>query len=360
MNSSRTLVISDLHLGKHDAADVLRRAEARQALARTLAGCDRLVLLGDVLELRHGPVRDALRVAAEPLGEIGAALGPEGEVVITAGNHDHHLIEGWSDRRAAAAPPSPMGLECEVEAAAGEPVARLAELLAPARVRVAYPGVWLRDDVYATHGHYLDLHLTVPTLERLGAALMRRVVDLDAGGPGSAEDYEMALAPLYACIHAIAQRADPERSHTLHGGSVRGWNALTGPGRRTLRGRAIATAWPAAVAALNRARLGPFRPEISGPELRRAGLRAMTEVVARLGAETGYVLFGHTHRAGPLPGDDAAEWCTVGGTRLINTGCWVDEPSFLGQDPGHSPYRAGFAVAIEASAPPRLVNLLDG
>jgi Calcineurin-like phosphoesterase len=360
--SSRTLVLSDLHFGKHDAADVLRRAAAREPLIRALADCDRLVLLGDVLELRHGPLRDALRAAAEPLGEIGAALGPEGEVVITAGNHDHHLVHGWSERRELDAVPASMGLESDVERVAGEPVARLAEMLGRARVRVAYPGVWLRDDVYATHGHYLDLHLTVPTLERLGAALMRRIVDLDAGGPRSAEDYEMVLAPMYACIHAIAQRADPARSHTLHGGSVRGWNALTGPGRRTLRGRATATAWPAVVAALNRARLGPFRPEISGPELRRAGLRAMTEVVARLGAETGYVLFGHTHRAGPLPGDDAAEWCTVGGTRLINTGSWVDEPSFLGPDPGHSPYRPGFAVVVESDlgVAPRLVNLLDG
>jgi Calcineurin-like phosphoesterase len=356
------MVVSDLHLGKHDAADVLRRAPARERLIAALAGCDRLVLLGDLLELRHGPLRDALRVAAEPLGEIGAALGAGGEVVITAGNHDHHLVHAWGQRRAVDGVPAPMGLECDVDWVAGEPLARIAELLAPARVRAAYPGVWLRDDVYALHGHYLDLHLTVPTLERLGAAVMRRVVDLDAGGPRRAEEYETALAPMYDWIHAVAQLADPERSHTLHGGSVRGWNALTGPGRRTLRGRAIATAWPAVVAALNRARLGPFRPEISGPELRRAGLRALTEVVGRLGAETGHVLFGHTHRAGPLPGDAAAEWCTVGGTRLINTGAWVDEPAFLGPDPARSPYRPGFAVVVEPDpgTPPQLVNLLDG
>jgi predicted phosphodiesterase len=360
VDSSQTLVISDLHFGKHDAGDVLRRARGREPLIRALAGCDRLVLLGDVLELRHGPVREALRAAAEPLRAIGAALGPEGEVVITAGNHDHYLIHAWEERRGLEQPPAPMGLESPVSWGAGEPLARLAELLAPARVRAAYPGVWLRDDVYAIHGQYLDLHLTVPTLERLGAAFMRRVVDLDAGGPRGAEDYETALVPIYAWIHAIAQLADPKRSHTLHGGSVRGWNALTGPGRRTLRGRAIALAWPAAVMALNRARLGPFRPEISGPELRRAGLRAMSEVAGRLGAETGHLLFGHTHRAGPLPGDDRAEWSTLAGTRLINTGSWVDEPSFLGPDPGSSPYRPGFAVVVEATGPPRLVNLLDG
>jgi hypothetical protein len=363
VNSSRTLVISDLHFGKHDAADVLRRPAAREPLLRALTDCRRLVLLGDLLELRHGPLREALTVAAEPLREIGAALGAGAEVVITAGNHDHYLLHGWSERRAAEAPPPAMGLESDVDWIPGEPLARIAEMLSPASVRVTYPGIWLRDDVYAVHGHYLDLHMTVPTLERLGAGVMRRVVGLADAGPGCAEDYEAALDPIYACIHAIAQLADPVRSHMLHGGSVRGWNALTGTGRRTLRRQALAMAWPLAIAGLNRARLGPFRPELSGPELRRAGLRAVTEVVARLGVETGYVLFGHTHRAGPLPADDAAEWCTVGGTRLINTGCWVDEPAFLGPDPAHSPYRAGFGVLIEETVPPtppRLVNLLDG
>ena len=183
MNSSRTLVISDLHLGKHDAADVLRHADARRPLlaerSPSATGSCSLAIV-----LSSGTARCARpRVAAEPLRQIGAALGPEGEVVITAGNDDHYLMHGWSDRRSATAPPASMGLDCGVESVAGEPVARLAELLSPARVRVAYPGVWLRDDVYAIHGHYLDLHLSVPTLERLGAALMRRIVDLDGGGP---------------------------------------------------------------------------------------------------------------------------------------------------------------------------------
>ena len=42
-------------------------------------------------------------------------------------------------------------------------LAQLADWAAPARVRVAYPGLWVRPDVYATHGHYLDCHLTMPT-----------------------------------------------------------------------------------------------------------------------------------------------------------------------------------------------------
>ena len=356
----RTLVVSDLHFGARGQADVLRDDAARAPLRRALAECDRLILLGDLLELRHGPVRDALTAVQAPLREIGAALPAEAEVMIVAGNHDHHLLAGWGEHRAQSAAPPPLGLETAVQWRPDDPLARVAELLAPARVRAAYPGVWLRDDVYATHGHYVDLHLTVPTIERLGAGAIARVVGLDRGGPCRAEDYEAALVPMYEWVHAVAQLADPERSGVLHGGSVRGWQALTGPRRRRgLRRHAMALGWPVAVAALNRAGLGPLRSQLSGAELRSAGLRALEQVINRLGVDAQHVIFGHTHRAGPLPGNDPAQWCTAAGVRMINSGCWVHEPAFLGPDPATSPYRPGFAVRVDDDEPPRLVNLLD-
>ena len=60
--------------------------------------------------------------------------------------------------------------------------------------------------------------------------------------------------------------------------------------------------------ALNRAGLGPLRADISGPELRRGALRAFGEVLTRLRVDAPHVIFGHTHRAGPLPADDRYEW----------------------------------------------------
>ncbi len=51
-----------------------------------------------------------------------------------------------------------------------------------AKLRFNYPGVWLRKDVYATHGHYLDRHLTIPTFERLGLALVERTLGLTPTG----------------------------------------------------------------------------------------------------------------------------------------------------------------------------------
>jgi hypothetical protein len=220
--------------------------------------------------------------------------------------------------------------------------------------------VWLRPDVYAIHGHYADLHLTIPTMERLAAGVMSRIAALPESGPRHADDYEAALAPIYAWIHALAQRIDPELGGTLHGGSVRGWQALTGPGRRGVRRRAMAVAFPAVVAVLNHARIGPLRSKLSGAELRRSGLRGLEQAAGRLRVQAPYVIFGHTHRAGPLPGDDPAEWRTSAGTRLINSGCWVTEPSFLGPSPHRSPYRVGFCVRVDDEGPPELANLLDG
>ena len=44
------------------------------------------------------------------------------------------------------------------------------------KLSAAFPGLWLRPDVYATHGHYLDCHLTIPTMERLGIGMTARAL----------------------------------------------------------------------------------------------------------------------------------------------------------------------------------------
>ena len=93
------------------------------------------------------------------------------------------------------------------------------------RLDVAYPGCWLRDDVYALHGHYSDRHATVPMFERLGAGAMARLAGEGPGGPQSAEDYEAILGPMYAWLDAIAQTGGPR----LGAGSA------TGARRRRLR-----------------------------------------------------------------------------------------------------------------------------
>jgi hypothetical protein len=337
---------------------VLRRPAPRESLIAATADCDRLVLLGDVVELRHGPPREALAVAGPVLREIGAALGGAVEVVIVPGNHDHRLLRDWLGRRAADGAAPPLGLEAAVDWREGELLATLVDWLAPATTRVSYPGTWLREDVYATHGHYADRETTVPILERLGAGLTRRVVGDRDGLPARAEDYEATMAPMYAWIDAVAEHGGLHRGK---GGSVqvRAWRGLQGTSSRRVRTGAVALGFKAAVLALNRTGMGPLRRDVSGPELRRAGLRAFEVVLGRLGVPARHAIFGHTHRAGPLPGDDRSEWVAVTGTAMLNTGCWVYERGFLGPDPGRSPYRPGFAAVVEDEGPPELINLLD-
>ena len=157
---------------------------------------------------------------------IGGALAPGAEVVIVPGNHDHAIAAGWLDWRGRREAPDPLPLEERVPAVKASWIAkRLAGFLAPARLEVAYPGLWLRDDVYATHGHYLDIHITIPTMERLAAGLMARMVGA-IPDPATPDDYEAVLAPLYALSQASAQRGAP------------------GPrdGRRPLAGRHLARA----------------------------------------------------------------------------------------------------------------------
>ncbi len=48
----RTLIVSDLHLGARTRRDVLRRAEFCAPLLAEVERADRVVLLGDVVELR--------------------------------------------------------------------------------------------------------------------------------------------------------------------------------------------------------------------------------------------------------------------------------------------------------------------
>ncbi len=330
-------------------------------LADRLAGFERLVVLGDLLELRQGPVREALTQSEPVLARIGSALGPDGEVVLVPGNHDYHLAGQWLERRTCATGVvGPLGLEAAVDWEPSETLAAVVAMLGPASVRAAYPGLWLRDDVYATHGHYLDRHTTVPAFERIAAGAMARVVREAPTGPRRAEDYEAVLSPIYAWIHAIAQWGARDMEETSHGPSTRAREVLIGSGgKRSIRRLAILAAFPALLAGLNRARLGPFRRDLSAPELRRAGLRAFGEVIGRLDVHAPYVIFGHTHRAGPLPGDELAEWLTPAGARILNTGSWIYEPSWIGQTPARSPYRPGFAVIVPEAGPPELVNLLD-
>jgi len=335
---------------------VLRRDGAGAAFRQALDGVERLVLLGDVLELRNRPARDVLAAAEPFLRELGDTLAGR-PVLIVPGNHDHALVERWLARR-----DGPLGLEQRMTPKkASDLAAALAAALGKADVEFAYPGVWLREDVYATHGHYLDVHITVPTFERLAIATSGRIA-LDASGGRwnnvhSPDDYEALLAPVYSWTHAAAQSGRPGNA-PAGGAAVGVWRTLRAGRAGGLRTQALAAGFPLAVAALNAAGFGPLQSELSGEALRQAGLLAMSEVVERLRIRARHVVFGHTHRAGMLEGDAAAEWLTPNGVQLHNTGSWVYSNAFLASGNPQSPYWPGGAVLIDNGAPPQLMSLL--
>ncbi len=357
----QTLVISDTHIGSRRPVDILRRPEPLAALCEALAEVDRLVLLGDLLELRHGPLHDALGAAKPIIEAIGSALPKGSEVVIAAGNHDSALVAPWLARRGALQTPPPLGLETRTDATASPATEAIAGWLGK-RVdcTVAYPGIWLRDDVWATHGHYLDRLITIPTFERIVAGAMARIVGKlpDEPGGATAEDFEAALSPVYAWLDQIANGRAAGGRWATGAATAKAWTLLSGDGRAPLRGKALAALLPLGIAGINLAGLGPVSSKISSDELRRSGLDAMAGVVGLLGVEADYVIFGHTHCAGPLPWMDPAEWLLPSGAQMINSGCWTDEPR-INSTEMVSPYRPGRGVFVTDSGPPQQLVIAD-
>ena len=163
--------------------------------------------------------------------------------------------------------------------------------------------------------------------------------------------------PVYAWRDSVA-RSRPT-SEALSGiTTVKAWRALGGAARgagcAALGALALRGGFPAAVGALNAAGLGPSdAPTSRRVSLRVAGLRAMANVGANLGLRDGYVVFGHTHRPGPLPDDSVIEWLGDGELRLVNSGSWCYSGIFLTGEPGESPYWPGSAVLVEDEGEPR-------
>lgn len=96
-------------------------------------------------------------------------------------------------------------------------------------------------------------------------------------------------------------------------------------------------------------------------QMRHASIPAMARVVRRLGVDADWVVFGHVHRVGPLPGEETEQWGSPGGSpRFVNTGSWLYEPLLVDRGRPTNPYWPGGAVMLEPSREPRAVGLLDG
>lgn len=327
----RTLVISDLHLGSRLGHDVLRRPAPLELLASAVDGVDRLVLLGDIVELMEGRRTRALQIAEPILRTLGARLGSGREVIVVPGNHDSPLVRGWlRTRREPLTVATPLALD------ATPALAQLTSWLAPARVRASYPGVWLSDRVWATHGHYLDRHLMPVSAFGIARGLIRRP-PTDTASP---VEYERVRRPSLTRATPLL----PRPLAALFDDVAEVVRAATMPRRELLN--------PG---------LAPLTSRLLGWQMRRASMPALARVVHRLGVDADWVVFGHVHRLGPLPGDALDFWHGPGGTpRLVNSGSWLYEPLLLHRARPPHPYWPGGAVVIDDDAEPRAVGLLDG
>ncbi len=311
---------------------MLTRPEPLRRLLSALDGVDRLVLLGDTVELAEGRPQHALHVAAPVLGAIGATLGPEREVLIVPGNHDRALIYGWPRSRGAA-----LGVADRVPLGATAALARMAQALEPARVSAHYPGVWLSERVWATHGHYLDRHLVPESAVGIARGLLRRHPRDEAlplhyertRGPSLSRASRWMPRPLAALLDDLSELV-----------------------RATLA--------PRVSRRLLHRRTAPLAALLLGAQMQGASIPALARVVHRLGIDAEWVLFGHVHRLGPLPGDDPRRWRGPGGgPRIANTGSWLYEPLLVHRARPPHPYWPGGAVLLEDGADPRAFGLLD-
>jgi len=349
----RTAIVSDLHLGSASGEDLGRDPAMRAVLLEEIRAADRLVLLGDVLELRELPLAQVLDTVQPFFEELGEAMAGR-RVVLVPGNHDHRLAEPLLEEVALTG--GPLGLEHRA-LPSGEVATRIADWLGEAELSIAYPGAWLRDDVYATHGHYMDCHMTLPRMECIAAAAIMR-----AGGrpPHAATpgDYERILRPIYGLAFGLAE-AGLARGATRP--SERAWRSISGRrnGGRASRAAvkaAVTGGVPASVWLLNRGLHADFDPDLSAAAITRSGIAAATELTQRLQIEATHTITGHTHRAGPE--EHEAEWLLPSGGRLHNTGSWVYADAFHHPGAPPNPYWPGTVTWVEDEGAPRRVRLL--
>jgi UDP-2,3-diacylglucosamine pyrophosphatase LpxH len=328
----RTLIISDLHLGGRMGHDVLTRPRALARLLEALDGIDRLVLLGDSVELMEGRAQQAMAVAQPVLKAIGHELGPDREVVLVPGNHDAPLVRSWVRLHRQQ-----LQLETPIAMTATPALARVTSWLQPARVRVSYPGVWLRPGVWATHGHYLNRHLVPESTYGMLRGLLGGLPwngaspgDYEQGGrPSLVRATQWLPRPLVTLLYDMAELA----------------RASTMPRvRRHLLTRRIA----------------PLTSALLGQQMQRASIPALARVVRELGVDADWVVFGHVHRLGPIGDDDPQQWrANCDGPAIVNTGSWLYEPLLVHRATPPHPYWPGGAVLLDGESPPRAIGLLD-
>lgn len=295
-------------------------------LLEALDDVDRLVLLGDVVELAEGRPREAMRIAEPILRSIGRRMGPERPIVLVPGNHDRALTRAWALRQGESLRPDALA-----PSDASPTLSEVLSWLHPAEVEVRTPGVWLTPRIYAHHGHYLDRHLLPESA--WGRLRPEASTPATVVGPLPYERRRVKRPP----------RPLPRPLALLRENVSELLRARTMPSPRKLQPHRIA----------------PLTRVLLGRQMQHASIPALAHAMTRIGVQADWLVFGHVHRLGPLRSDDPSLW-TSGSTRIANTGSWIYEPLVLHHGSPPNPYWPGGAILIpDAESDPQPISLLE-
>ena len=208
-------------------------------------------------------------------------------------------------------------------------------------MRVHYPGVWLSERVWATHGHYLDRHLLPEVAYGIARGLLGRL-PRDGATPA---DYEQAGGPSITRLEALLTHRLPRPLAALWDDLVEVLRAATMPGiPRRLLGRRIA----------------PVTAMLLGAQARRASIPALGRVVHRLGVDAEAVIGARPLPAGcslvtirrrggdPVAGPQLADTAV---RRFMTVSPWIA--------PSRSPDPPAGAILLEVVRDPQPYGLLD-
>jgi UDP-2,3-diacylglucosamine pyrophosphatase LpxH len=392
-----TACLSDLHLGAWQLNDLLRYPFFINRLMNALEGVDDVVLLGDVLELRFQRMDEALRVARPFFSALGEALRRHSHfrqparVVYVAGNHDHHFALQLIEREQEAAIERGDSRAYRFSGRVRVPpemflLRALREMLGPQiEVEFAYSYARLETQTgpaLALHGHYLDLHLASPG-ERLLALVQQALTayQLDALPPGF-DLYEAVLRPQFELLYWIGQspagaQVQSDLWRRLRGDNRQIPRSVVGRVKRIAARRALRAAEALAGAAVRQLTERVLKGDVTlvsparatdveeGTAALMASLRALQPelfALERWQAPPAHIIFGHTHRAGPLAGMDAphrwqATWAGQP-VQLWNCGSWLYDSERALTEEYYRTRWPGTMVLIPDGEPPRVLSLL--